>query len=111
MKRSKPKMAGESMVVTLRPEAWLDPSKPGTAEKMMKDLLARVTAKSESKPAKVQYFPNIGALSISASASFIEALKNEPEVLRADKNAQEQSMKIEPIRKRPVAFGSRSKKK
>jgi hypothetical protein len=109
--KPKSKQAGPSMVVTLKPEAWLDPSKPDTAEDVMKDLLKRVTDKSNSKPARVQYFPNIGALSISASADFIEMLRNEPEVLRADVNEQQQSMKIEPIRKRPVAFGSRSKKK
>lgn len=99
------------MVVTLKPEAWLDPAAlEATAEPVMRELLERVAKKSGVEPGRVQMFPNIGALNVSASPSFMEHLAREPEVLRADQNLQEESMKIEPIRKRSVTFGSSRKK-
>lgn len=96
------------MVVTLRPESWLDPKRPDvTSAPVTQEILDRVSKKSGLAPGRVQMFPNIGAFAISAEADYIDLLSNEPEVLRADENIQQESMDIKPVRKRPVAFGKR----
>lgn len=96
------------MVVTLKPESWLDPRRPEvTSAPVTQEILDRVSKKSGLAPGRVQMFPNIGAFAISAEADYIDLLSNEPEVLRADENIQQESMAIKPVRKRPVAYGKR----
>jgi hypothetical protein len=113
-KKTKPAAASQPLqaVVTLKPESWLDASSPAAdAAPLMEKLLERITKQSGMEPERVQLFPNIGAFSISADPTFIEQLTKEPEVLKAAPNVREESMKIEPVRKRPVAYGQRTRKK
>ena len=96
------------MVVTLKPEAWLDPKRREvTSAPVTQQILDRVSKKSGLAPERVQMFPSIGAFAISAEADYIELLSKEPEVLRVDNNIQQESMAIKPVRKRPVGFGKR----
>ena len=113
-KKTRPAAAPEPLqaVVTLKPEVWLDAAAPETnAGPLMEKLLARISKESGIKPDRVQLFPNIGAFSISADAKFIEQLTKAPEVLKTAPNVRQESMKIEPIRKRRVGYGQRTLKK
>ena len=113
-KKSKPAAAREPLqaVVTLKPESWLDAASPATdAAPLMEKLLERITKQSGMEPERVQLFPNIGAFSISADPKFIEQLTKEPEVMHAAPNIREESMKVDPVRKRPVGYGQRPRKK
>jgi len=113
-KKGRPTGASEPQqaVVTLKPESWLDTSTEAIdAGPLMKKLLARTAKKSGMEPDQVQLFPNIGAFSISADPAFIEQFAKEPEVLKTAANLREESMKIEPVRKRAVGYGQRSRKK
>jgi hypothetical protein len=96
------------MVVTLKPEAWLDPKRSEvTSAPLTQEILDRIAKKSGLAPERVQMFPNIGAFAISAEGDYIDLLSKQPEVLRVDENIQQESMAIKPVRKRPVGFGKR----
>lgn len=113
-KKSRPAAAREPLqaVVTLKPESWLDVASAATdAAPLMEQLLERIKKQSGMEPERVQLFPNIGAFSISADPTFIEQLTRQPEVLHAAPNTRDDSMKIEPVRKRTVGYGRRSPKK
>lgn len=105
--------AAVQAVVTLRPESWLDESdaKASRADQVAQRVLDRVRQKCGTEPERVKVFSNIGSISIAAEQRFIDQLAAEPEVLRADPNIQQESMKIEPRRKREVDFHGKTKKR
>jgi hypothetical protein len=91
--------ATRDVVVTLRPDAWLDPADRSlTAKSVTRNILDRVADRVGVKPQHVEVFGNIGAFSVRAETQFIDQLSSEPEVFGVAENEQNESMVIEPIR-------------
>jgi hypothetical protein len=109
-KQSGKRAATRDVVVTLRPDAWLDPADRSlTAKSVTRDILDRVADRVGVKPQRVEVFGNVGAFSVRAETQFIDQLSSEPEVFGVTENEQKESMVIEPIRGRDAEITKKVK--
>jgi len=90
--------ASVSAVFRLRPRAATDLAlPPGETEEAMRRVLDRVTGSVGAPPDGYKAFPSFGSFSVSARPKFLRALLDQPEILSAMANRQEEEIRIEPV--------------
>jgi hypothetical protein len=89
-------------VFRLRPEAGQVLIDPGVAEQTTKQVLERAEQTSGQRAHDYNVFRNLGSFMVSAPASLIRAIIQQPEIGGALANRQRGGAKIEPVAKRPA---------
>jgi hypothetical protein len=90
--------ASVSAVFRLRPRAAAELAlPPGETEAAMRRVLDRVTGSVGTPPDGYRAFPSLGSFSVSAKPKFLRALLDQPEILSAMANRQDEDLRLKPV--------------